>query len=176
MVEPDTGLLVVFEVASFAWPGQDPIEPFYVADHDYLRDGPENGTPEEVLKHLKEPAWCHFVWLPHWLCQGNRFHFTMRYAHELQHYRQVMRPEQVRSARQFLGALRAGGFVPTIKIERNWNELDADRAALRIFERLHGSEALGAYILEESRDSRAAAHLTKLRHLVSELERREASA
>lgn len=31
MVEPETGLLVVFEEASFAWPGQNPVEPFYVA-------------------------------------------------------------------------------------------------------------------------------------------------
>lgn len=100
----------------------------------------------------------------------------MRYTHELQHYQQVIHPEHVRSARQLLSARRASGFVPTIKIEQSWNELDADRAALRIFQTLHGSEALEAYILEESRDSRSAAHFTKLRQLVSELEHREARA
>jgi hypothetical protein len=152
MVIPNTRLKVVFENAEIVWLGHDRIEPFYVAEHDYLRDGPEPRTPNEILKHLAQGSWSHFIWLPRWLCQSDVPALTMRYAHELQHYRQVIDPESVRRARQFFRYLKEQGFVPALEMEVRPAEFDAHRVALESFKSIHGKDALDSYISMESED------------------------
>ncbi len=117
MVEAGSGLYVVFESAPIVWPGENRMTPFYVARHDYDRDGPEAGTPDPIKDHLSSPGWTHFIWLPFEVAQGNCGQFTIRYAHELQHYRQVLNPQFSRDALKFLRALKQSGYVATLNVE-----------------------------------------------------------
>lgn len=150
MVSDITCLLVIFEHRHIDWPGRNPVEPFTVARHDFRRDGPEFGTPVEVLARLNDPDWERFIWLPFEVAHGDCYGFTMRYAHELQHYRQLVDRQSLSKARAFLSDLRRDGFKPTIKSEGNPNEFDADIVALDMFEELHGQSALQAFVSRES--------------------------
>ena len=85
LVDEESGLYVVFEDRRIAWFGLDRVEPFTVARHDLERDGPEEGTPTEVIGHLREIGWERLVWIPVEVAHGDVGRFTIRYAHELQH-------------------------------------------------------------------------------------------
>lgn len=170
MVLADSGLLVVFESRAISWPDKDRIEPFYVARHDFERDGPERGTPVEVLDHLADPEWNHFVWVLFEFAHGDELRFTIRYAHELQHYRQVSDPQSLHDAREFLRQLKRSGFVPTIRTENDPREFDADRVSLCVSREIHGQEKLSRYIEAESCDSRIGNFYQRLLTLESRWE------
>ena len=167
MLATESGLHVIFEEAPVHWPKVQHI-PFYVARHDYNRAGPDSGTPNEVIRHLSRPGWDHLIWVPSEIAHGNSCQFTIRYAHELQHYRQVRDPQCVREAKTFLTYLRNSGYVATLKVERDPREFDADLSALIVFREIHGDLRLMEHVAEESRNPTMANYWDRLR----ELERR----
>jgi hypothetical protein len=115
----------IFEDRRIAWSGLDRVEPFTVARHDLERDGPEEGTPTEVMGHLREIGWERLVWIPVEVAHGDVGRFTIRYAHELQHYRQLLGEESLSKAQKFLAERRREGIHPTISTEKNPAEFDA---------------------------------------------------
>jgi hypothetical protein len=151
-VDEDSGLYVVFEDRSIAWPGLDGVEPFTVARHDFEHDGSEKGTPEEVMAHLRDVRWERLVWIPVEVAHGDVGRFTIRYAHELQHYRQLLGAESLQKARNFLAERRLKGITPTIATEKTPAEFDADVVAFDTFESIHGPGALRDFIERESAD------------------------
>ena len=152
LVEESSGLYVVFENNEIVWPRLPHVEPFTVARHDFDREGPEDGMPQEVVA-LLESGWERLVWMPVEVAHGDLMQFTIRYAHELQHYRQLLGEESLSKVRNFLSKIRREGFAPTIKTEKDPVEFDADVVAFNIFEAIHGRVALQNYIESESADS-----------------------
>lgn len=152
LVEESSGLYVVFENRVIDWPGSRRVEPFTVARHDFDRQGPEDGMPQEVVARLREPGWERLVWIPFEVTHGDLYRFTIRYAHELQHYRQLLGvAESLSKVRDFLSRRRREGFMPTLKGEGP-REFDADVIAFDTFEAIHGPVALQDYIGREAVD------------------------
>jgi len=154
LVDQSTGLHVVFESRVIDWPASNPVEPITVARHDYERDGPEPGTPAEVVQHLNESGWERFVWVPVGVGHGDRFRFTIRYAHELQHYRQLLGSDSLSKARAFLSRVRAAGHRPAIKSEMFATEFDADVVGFDVFEAIHGEAALRELVESDAGDQK----------------------
>lgn len=156
LVQPHSGLFVVFEHRDIDWPS------FYVHRTTLENAGPEPETPPEILEYFAESHWNHFVWIPSRVAGGAIEPFTMQYAHELRHYCQGLDPEHVRSARKFLNQLRRNGWTPLLKFEAHPNEFDAHRSAVRVFQEILGPEALRDYIARESEQEEMARFYKRL--------------
>lgn len=150
-VEENSGLYIVFENRVIDWPGSHRVEPFTVARHDFDRDGAEDGMPQEVMARLSESGWERLVWIPVEVAHGDLYRFTIRYAHELQHYRQLLGvAESLSKVRDFLSRRRREGFTPTLKGEEDPREFDADVIAFDTFEAIHGRVTLQNFIEREA--------------------------
>lgn len=168
----DSGLLVVFETREVTWPSTSSAVPFYVSRVALENDRPEPETPFEILEYFHEMNWDHFIWMPLHIVHGDEVTFTMQYAHELQHYRQRLDPEIIRTARVFLNTLRRNGWTPLLDFENKPDEFDAHRNAVLVFEEIHGTETLAKYITRESRNSKIIARFySRLFELMDEWKR-----
>lgn len=145
-IEENTGLYITFESTNIFWRNSEIVEPFVVAYHDFEREGPEEGMPLEIIARLKEKGWAYFIWFPFEVAYGDVNQFVLRYAHELQHYKQFINKSLINQPREFLKEWKRKGNTPTIAIENSWREFDSEMASLRIYETLFGAEQFLKYI------------------------------
>jgi hypothetical protein len=148
----NTGLHVVFESRRINGPTKNECNAFHVAHATFERNSlSENRTEEienttpEILEYLHSPQWTFFIWIPKNVTEGNSQTFAMHYAHELAHHRQNLDRSVLVNPKEFLKSWKKS-HSPQMEAERNPDELDAHRVALREFENIFGRNALQSYI------------------------------
>ena len=145
-IEENTGLYIAFESTKIFWPRFERVEPFVVAYNDFVREGPEDGMPPEVIARLEDKGWDYYIWIPYEVAHGELDQFILRYAHELQHYKQFINKPSINYPREFLREWKRKGNTPGFAIEGSWREFDSEMASLKIYEEIFGSERFLKYI------------------------------
>ena len=162
-----TGLHIVFESRSINGPTANECTSFHVARSTFERNGPENGTTQEILEYLQAADWTFFIWIPENVVRGDWRTFAMKYAHELAHHRQALDPSGLVKPTAFLRSWKRH-HSPQTEAERRPDELDAHRVALQEFENIFGQDGLESFIDDQS--PRTKQFFVRLKGLLQEYE------
>lgn len=99
--------------------------------------------------------------------EGQEQRLIFRFAHECQHYRQSLDQSHKKRNREFRDSLFQEGWKPSqLKVERNWEEFDADREAHQVFVAVYGIDEWQNFIRSESENPKERDHFISLNALL----------
>ena len=165
-----TDVLVVYYHTSLKWEGHDSNEPFHMFRHDYNRDRGGKNFPVQIAEIADSTNWHSFIWFPYEVSIGDKYRFTIRYAHEFQHYRQFHDGTSLQHAREYLRESSIPLNKRKYRIDHVPSELDADRVAVKVFLGIHGHGGYEAFVKSESKKPNMARYFAKLNLKIKDMD------